>query len=75
MPTIDPETLEAARERLGKPDYTPEQVLAEIRTSHKKPPVPSRAFDYAAWFDCHEEWHTGYGATRDAAIADLLEWL
>lgn len=46
--------------------------LAKIITSHICPPVPSRQFDWSATEDGHEPGDAvGYGATEDAAIADL----
>jgi hypothetical protein len=40
------------------------------------PPIPIRAFDWAAWQDGHEEFGPcGTGATREAAVADLFEQL
>lgn len=46
-----------------------------IKTACINPPVPSRQFDYAAWIDGREEWHTGYDPTPEAAIEDLREWI
>lgn len=37
------------------------------------PPVPSRQYDWSACVDGREEWLTGYGPTREAAVADLFE--
>lgn len=46
--------------------------LAKIITSHICPPVPSRQFDWSATEDGYEPGDAiGYGATEDAAIADL----
>jgi len=47
----------------------------DIATSHVYPPIPVRQFDWCAWddnrgADCSPY---GYGATEEAAIADLLE--
>ena len=47
----------------------------KIKTVHVRPPVPSRDHDWLAYRDgCEEEGVYGYGATEDAAIADLLMW-
>jgi hypothetical protein len=46
-----------------------------IATSFDYPPVPFREMDWAAWLDGHEEGRVGYGASRDIAIADLLQQL
>lgn len=38
------------------------------------PPIPSRNFDYHAFFDGYEPGDlVGFGATEDAAKADLLK--
>lgn len=37
------------------------------------PPVPIRSCDWSACVDGREEWLTGWGRTKEAAIADLLE--
>ncbi len=42
------------------------------------PPIPSRAFDYCAYYDGHEPDHNGdmvlgWGKTEAEAIADLLD--
>jgi hypothetical protein len=40
------------------------------------PPIPVRSFDWAAWIDGTEErGPIGRGATREAAVDDLLEQL
>jgi hypothetical protein len=45
---------------------------AKIETHYLNPPIPYRAFDYVAFRD-PESTTLGYGPTREAAIADLLE--
>lgn len=46
-----------------------------IRTSHVRPPIPTTAYDWCAYRDgCEEAGVYGYGATEEAAIADLLAW-
>lgn len=45
-----------------------------IVTSHVYPPIPMRRFDWCAHREGEEErGHYGWGPTREAAIADLLE--
>lgn len=44
-----------------------------ILTSFDNPPIPERSCDWSAWIEGSEEWLTGRGPTREAAIADLLE--
>lgn len=47
---------------------------ATIITHHIRPPVPSEAFDWVAYFSFDEEsqYLTGFGHTEDAAVLDLL---
>ena len=48
---------------LGKP----------IVTSHALPPIPDRSHDWCAYPDGEEEnGRYGWGATEDAAVADLI---
>ena len=43
-----------------------------IKTQYIGPPIPTRRYDWRAWFDGHEEnGHVGYGSTEQYAIADL----
>ena len=44
----------------------------QITTEYLGPPIPYRKFDYVAYRD-PEAGFRGYGATRDAAISDLME--
>jgi hypothetical protein len=45
-----------------------------VVVNHICPPVPSRAFDWCAYEDGREEaMQYGYGATREAAVADFFE--
>ncbi len=44
-----------------------------IVTSFQYPPIPVRDFDWLAYFDGQEEGPQGWGRTKDAAIADLIE--
>jgi len=46
----------------------------KIITDNIRPPVPTRAYDWVAYFEGQEEGGpTGYGSTEDAAILELLE--
>lgn len=55
----------------------------KIITSHDRPPIPTRAFDWSAHFDDYDaevvdgEWTSahpvGHGATEQEAIDDLME--
>ncbi len=48
----------------------------KIRTEFVYPPIPLRSFDWTAVTDDYEPGAPiGYGATEDAAIADLQEQL
>lgn len=47
-------------------------MRSRIVTEHVYPPVPTRAWDWAAYRDGNEEGLTGRGATEAAAINDLL---
>ncbi len=42
----------------------------KIKTSHITPPVPSRRFDWVAYFDDNESL-VGFGSTEQEAIEDL----
>ena len=45
-----------------------------IQISEEFPPIPTRAFDYRATFDGYEGGDPqGFGATPDAAVAELLD--
>ncbi len=48
-----------------------------IKTSHDRPPVPTRNHDWSAWFDWaspdDDFFISGNGETEHAAVADLLE--
>lgn len=46
-----------------------------IRTDHVFPPIPTRQFDWVAWYDGEEDEQmaTGSGPTEAAAVADLIE--
>ncbi len=60
----------------GTPDLM--KVLCKIETSYWAKPVPPRNFDWCAWFDGDEpnddgSMLCGYGATEEAAIADLKQ--
>jgi hypothetical protein len=47
-------------------------MLPKIKTEHVYPPIPLRSFDYSAAFDGYEPGDPiGWGATEEAAIADL----
>lgn len=48
-------------------------VLRKIVTSHEYPPIPIRSMDWLAYFDGDEEGPQGWGPTKEAAIADLIE--
>lgn len=42
-----------------------------ILTSHVRPPIPVRHFDWSAHYDGQEEGLYGWGRTEAEAIADL----
>lgn len=44
----------------------------KIITSYVHPPIPSRNFDWCAYYDGMEEGACGYGKTEDEAVADLV---
>jgi len=48
-----------------------------IKTSHDKPPVPTRDHDWSAWFDWaspdDDYFISGNGETEQAAVADLIQ--
>jgi hypothetical protein len=45
-----------------------------IRVDNERPPIPTRGFDWVAWLDNQDEdGPQGRGATREAAIDNLLE--
>jgi hypothetical protein len=44
-----------------------------IVTDHVFPPVPSRSFDWCAYYEGEEEKQSyGWGRTEEEAVADLL---
>jgi hypothetical protein len=49
----------------------------EILTDFVYPPIPIRTMDWAAWIDGSEDlgMTVGRGASRDIAIADLIDQL
>lgn len=49
--------------------------IRPIAAHNECPPIPSRMFDWCAWFDDvgADESEYGYGRTEEEAIADLLE--
>lgn len=48
--------------------------MGEIRTDYWRKPIPTDRFDHEAWIDGQEErYGTGFGRSRDEAIAELLE--
>jgi hypothetical protein len=58
----------AAEERGERSDPPDRKIIVHFVF----PPIPSRAFDYCAMYD-GDELATGYGETREQAIADLLD--
>lgn len=42
-----------------------------ITTSYVYPPIPVRGWDWCAQYDDTEGYYAGWGATEEAAIADL----
>lgn len=49
--------------------------MSLIKTDHIRPPIPSRNFDWTAWYDGDDEHGPiGFGATEAEAIADLHAW-
>lgn len=47
-----------------------------ICTDYWRKPIPTDAYDWSAWVSGREEdGPHGYGATKEAAVADLKEWL
>lgn len=47
---------------------------ARVKTSNVYPPIPTRKFDWCAWWDGEEELgEYGWGETRDEAVTDLKE--
>jgi hypothetical protein len=51
----------------------PVPTLPLIHTEHVRPPIPVREYDWSAVFEDYEPGQLmGWGATRAAAIADLL---
>lgn len=49
-------------------------MIRRIITEHVYPPIPIRCFDWCATFDSYEPGSPiGYGPTKEAAIAALLE--
>lgn len=48
--------------------------MRAIHTEHVYPPIPERQYDWQATFDGYEPGDpVGYGPTKEAAIADLIE--
>lgn len=48
----------------------------KLETSHARPPIPNRKYDWSAVTSDYEPGHPiGNGASEDAAIADLIEQL
>ncbi len=48
--------------------------MADIRTDYWRKPIPTDRFDWEAWVDGQEErYGTGFGRTREEAIAELME--
>lgn len=48
--------------------------MRKIVTSHVFPPIPTRQFDWCAFYDGDEEsGNYGYGATEAEAVKDFLE--
>lgn len=46
----------------------------EIKTNFNPPPIPDRNYDWAAYREYYDEGDDiGYGPTKEAAIASLLE--
>lgn len=43
----------------------------KIITTYVKPPIPTRAWDYSAHFDCDEEGPVGWGRDIPEALEDL----
>lgn len=47
----------------------------EIQTREDSPPIPDRRFDWSAWRGDYDlGTHVSYGATKEEAIKELLEW-
>lgn len=48
-------------------------MMGKIVTSYANPPIPTRDYDWAAWFDDEgeEAGRYGYGPTEADAIRDL----
>lgn len=46
---------------------------SKVVTSNIFPPIPVRQYDWCAYFDGEEEGLTGYGATEEDAIDDLIQ--
>lgn len=44
-----------------------------IITENIHPPIPTRNYDWQAYVEGQEEGACGYGATKQEAIADLME--
>jgi hypothetical protein len=45
----------------------------KIVTSHMPPPIPTRNFDWVAYFEGDEEGLSGHGATEKEAILELYD--
>ena len=47
---------------------------SKIVTSHIRPPIPTRMYDWIARYDGDEEsGPRGYGSTEEAAVSQLME--
>jgi hypothetical protein len=66
-------TFEGKWERLCDDCAAADAKSELIMTEYVHPPIPDRSMDWAACVDGQEEWITGRGATRAAAINDLVE--
>lgn len=47
--------------------------MMKIITRYDPKPIPTRQFDHSAYIDGEEESIVGYGATEEAAVAELKE--
>lgn len=72
------EVLETMNKVMGIEPHKPSFMAAlfpsrKIVTSHVRPPIPIRQFDWCAFYDGEEEeGNYGYGATEQEAIRDLI---
>lgn len=46
----------------------------KILTKHVYPPIPIRSFDWLACDDDRENGPQGWGATKEEALQDLIDW-